>query len=203
MPHSGNRHFSQLNFLGAVILYSGTKTPIPFLFQHQNNDSSGGMPLCWEEKEETHSETVKYHIDKEAVAPASKCMCQKWGRRNPILPYSADPGETWDLLPWWETQAGGCLQSASCTIALIPKTLQNCYYATMLSVIWSDFWVILSGARSWIPWSLWVPSNSLYSMILLLQRGCCTWVRLSLPTASWCPRRSPVAMVHTTAYYRA
>ena len=203
MPHSGNRHFSQLNFLGAVILYSGTKTPIPFLFQHQNNDSSGGMPLCWEEKEETHSETVKYHIDKEAVAPASKCMCQKWGRRNPSLPYSADPGETWDLLPWWETQAGGWLQSASCTIALIPKTLQNCYYATMLSVIWSDFWMILCGARSWIQWSLWVPSNSLYSMILLLQRGCCTWVRLSLPTASWCPRRSPVAMVHATAYYRA
>jgi len=32
--------------------------------------------------------------------------------------------------------------------------------------LWSGFWMVLWGARSWIQWSLWVPSNSDYSMIL-------------------------------------
>ena len=37
---------------------------------------------------------------------------------------------------------------------------------TMLSDIGFEFWVALCGARSWTWWSLWVPSNSGYSMIL-------------------------------------
>ena len=31
-----------------------------------------------------------------------------------------------------------------------------------------EFWVVLCGARSWTRWSLWVPSNLEYSVILLL-----------------------------------
>ena len=38
---------------------------------------------------------------------------------------------------------------------------------TTLSDIWSEFWVVLCGARSWTQWSLWVLSNSGYSMTLL------------------------------------
>ena len=34
-----------------------------------------------------------------------------------------------------------------------------------LSDIWTDFWTVLCGARSWTHWSLQVPSNSGYSMI--------------------------------------
>lgn len=30
---------------------------------------------------------------------------------------------------------------------------------TMLSVVWSHFWLVLCGATRWTQWSLWVPSN--------------------------------------------
>lgn len=35
---------------------------------------------------------------------------------------------------------------------------------TTLSDIWSDFWVVLCGGRSWTQWSMWVPSNLGYSV---------------------------------------
>lgn len=37
---------------------------------------------------------------------------------------------------------------------------------TPLSDIGSNFWVVLCGARTWIPWSLWVLPNYEHSMIL-------------------------------------
>ena len=37
---------------------------------------------------------------------------------------------------------------------------------TALSALWSNFWVVLCGARSWTQWSLQIPSNSSYSTIL-------------------------------------
>jgi len=36
---------------------------------------------------------------------------------------------------------------------------------TMLSDLWSDFWMVLCRARSWT-WSVWVHSNLCYSMII-------------------------------------
>lgn len=38
--------------------------------------------------------------------------------------------------------------------------------ASRSSVIWSDVWSVLGGARSWTQRSLWVPSSSGHSMIL-------------------------------------
>jgi len=47
-----------------------------------------------------------------------------------------------------------------------PRCLNSRRVWTLLSDIWSDFWVFLCGARSWTRWSLQVPSNLGYSVIL-------------------------------------
>lgn len=46
--------------------------------------------------------------------------------------------------------------------------LHDSVHHLILSVVWSDFRVVLYGARSWTLWSLWVPSNLGFSMTLYL-----------------------------------
>jgi len=39
---------------------------------------------------------------------------------------------------------------------------------TALSYMWSDFWMVLCGARSWTRWSSWVPFNLGYPMMMMV-----------------------------------
>lgn len=55
---------------------------------------------------------------------------------------------------------------------------------TTLSVVWSYFWVVLCETRSRTWWSLWVPSNSGFSMILWFPQPVSETLKLP-----WCKAR--------------
>lgn len=52
------------------------------------------------------------------------------------------------------------------------------YKRSTCNKLWSDFWMVLCRAKSWTQWSLWVPSNSDYSVIL--------WNCLKIEASTFC-----------------